>query len=88
MTNRPMPSAVALGYEVGTPAPRVLAQGRGEVAGPEHLGEEPGTELLVHVPRQGKHERDAQPTLDRANAHTAPSTITVAPEPRWIMLAT
>jgi len=27
-----MPSAVALGYEVGTPAPRVLAQGRGEVA--------------------------------------------------------
>lgn len=32
MTNRPMPSAVALGYEVGTPAPRVLAQGRGEVA--------------------------------------------------------
>ena len=32
MTNRSMPSAVALGYEVGTPAPRVLAQGRGEVA--------------------------------------------------------
>ena len=25
-------SAVALGYQVGTPAPRVLAQGRGEVA--------------------------------------------------------
>jgi len=25
-------SAVALGYEAGTPAPRVLAQGRGEVA--------------------------------------------------------
>ena len=24
--------SVALGYEVGTPAPRVLAQGRGEVA--------------------------------------------------------
>ncbi len=32
MTSRPIPSAVALGYEVGMPAPRVLAQGRGEVA--------------------------------------------------------
>jgi flagellar biosynthesis protein len=26
------PSAVALGYQTGMPAPRVLAQGRGEVA--------------------------------------------------------
>lgn len=32
MSHSSIKAAVALGYEVGTPAPKVLGQGRGEVA--------------------------------------------------------
>lgn len=32
MSEKPVRAAVALGYEVGMPAPKVLGQGRGDVA--------------------------------------------------------